>query len=178
MIFFTAYTHFNHANIIKYCSRPFSTVEEMNAVLTDNWNSVVRTKDTVYHLGDFGFGDIEGILRKINGKIVLIEGSHDEAALKCKDQFKEVARVMEISYQKQQIVLCHYCMRVWPRSHYNSWHLFGHSHGRLEPVGKSWDVGVDNNGFKPLSFKQVKTIMDERPDNFNLVKREDIEITE
>jgi calcineurin-like phosphoesterase family protein len=62
-------------------------------------------------------------------------------------------------------------MRVWPRSHYNSWQLYGHSHGRLEPVGKQWDVGVDNNNFYPVSFDQLVEIMKNRPDNFNLVKK-------
>jgi calcineurin-like phosphoesterase family protein len=61
-------------------------------------------------------------------------------------------------------------MRVWPRSHYNSWHLFGHSHGKLEPVGKSWDVGVDKNNFIPLSLTQIEKIMEKRPDNPNFVK--------
>jgi calcineurin-like phosphoesterase family protein len=62
-------------------------------------------------------------------------------------------------------------MRTWHRSHYNAWLLYGHSHGRLPPIGKSWDVGVDNNNFTPISFEQVKDIMKARPDNPNLVKR-------
>jgi len=144
----------------------------MNAALIENWNSIVRPKDTVYHLGDFGFGDIGEILKQLNGKTFLIEGSHDAAALTYKDHFKTITPMLELSYQKQHIVLCHYCMRVWSRSHYNSWHLFGHSHGKLEPVGKSWDVGVDNNDFKPLSFDHVRAIMEDRPDNFNLVKKD------
>jgi calcineurin-like phosphoesterase family protein len=40
-------------------------------------------------------------------------------------------------------------MRVWPRSHHNSWQLYGHSHGKLLPIGKQWDIGVDNNDFYP-----------------------------
>ena len=46
-------------------------------------------------------------------------------------------------------------MRVWDRSHYGSWHLFGHSHGALPGYGLSLDVGVDCTGFKPISLEQV-----------------------
>jgi len=49
--------------------------------------------------------------------------------------------------------------------------LFAHSHGRLEPVGKSWDIGVDNNGYYPVSMDELVEIMEKRPDNPNLVKK-------
>lgn len=69
-------------------------------------------------------------------------------------------------------------MLVWPRSHYNSWQLFGHSHGGLSHTnsdnlihGKQMDVGVDTNNFYPYSFEQIQKIMEKRPDNFNLVRK-------
>ena len=52
MIYFIADTHFNHANIIKYCNRPFKNTDEMNKYIIRKWNSVVKERDTVYHLGD------------------------------------------------------------------------------------------------------------------------------
>jgi calcineurin-like phosphoesterase family protein len=62
-------------------------------------------------------------------------------------------------------------MRTWHRSHYNSWQLYGHSHGTLEPIGKQWDIGIDNNNYYPLSFEDIEMIMNRRPDNPNLVYR-------
>jgi len=171
MKFFIADTHFNHKNIIKYCNRPFGSVEEMNRALIKNWNNVVGPNDTVYHLGDFGFGDIERIRCLLNGKIVLIIGSHDKAAKRLPHLWAEpLTPLLEITVYKQHIVLCHYAMRVWPRSHYNSWHLYGHSHGWLPGVGKAFDVGVDRCNFRPLSFCEIKGIMDQLSDNFNRVK--------
>lgn len=70
--------HLNHANIIKYCGRPFRNVEEMNATLVGNWNRVVKEDDTVFFLGDLAFGrDPLSWLEELNGHIVLIKGSHD-----------------------------------------------------------------------------------------------------
>lgn len=169
MKLFTADTHFNHANIIKYCNRPFTTVTEMNKVMIDKWNSKVKPNDEVYHLGDFGFGNLENIIKSLNGRKTLIIGSHDRDTLKYASLFEEVTPLKEIYNQKQCMVLCHYAMRTWAKSHYNTWHLYGHSHGSLPPVGKSYDIGVDVTNFYPLTFYEVKDIMDKRPDNPNFL---------
>ena len=82
-IFLTSDLHINHANILKYEpeSRPFETIEEMNEAIINNWNSVVSEEDTVYILGDFFMGkwtEIEKILPRFKGKIILIRGNHDD----------------------------------------------------------------------------------------------------
>jgi calcineurin-like phosphoesterase family protein len=60
-------------------------------------------------------------------------------------------------------------MKVWAKSHYNSWQLFGHSHGKLEGVGKQMDIGVDTHNFYPYSLDEIRTIMKTKPDNSNLL---------
>lgn len=73
-------THFNHAKIIDYCNRPFSSVEEMDETLIKNWNETVSNNDTVLHLGDFGLGNkeyIASVVKRLNGKKILILGNHD-----------------------------------------------------------------------------------------------------
>jgi calcineurin-like phosphoesterase family protein len=167
-IFFTSDTHLGHANIIKYCHRPFSSVEEMDGTIIKNWNSVVSEQDLVYHLGDFAFRQHHSYRKQLNGEIIFIEGNHDKVT--GPGLFKEVHKLLRIKINEYDITLCHFAMRVWNKSHFNSWHLYGHSHGGLPPEGKSWDVGVDNNNFTPLSLDQVVEIMKGRPDNFNLVK--------
>ena len=79
MIFFTSDLHFNHANVIKYCSRPFKSVEEMNEQLILRWNSVVGPDDTVYCLGDISlaFKPIETISPRLMGNKLLVPGNHD-----------------------------------------------------------------------------------------------------
>lgn len=77
---FTSDTHFGHANIIKYCDRPFASVDAMNKAIIKNWNSVVSPDDTVYHLGDVALGDINSSLAcvgALNGYKILVLGNHD-----------------------------------------------------------------------------------------------------
>lgn len=157
--------------------------KEMDKCIIDNWNSVVTEKDTVYHLGDvmtwkesdlgtMFFTAYSNYRKQLNGKIFLIPGNHDHKIHACfPHRLLGKAPLYELKYNKEHITMCHYAMRVWPRSHFNSWHLYGHSHSLLPPKGKSFDVGVDNNYFKPLSFDQVKAIMNALPDNDNWIRR-------
>lgn len=154
MIYFTADTHFNHKNIIKYCGRPFGDVTEMNKVLIDNWNARVCSADTVYFLGDFCFGKPAEFLAELNGDIIFIKGSHDPNINAPYLMPIKIPIIIEDGYQKL-IVLCHYAMRSWERSHYRAWHLYGHHHGRLAPYGLSFDVGVDCWDYYPVSLLDV-----------------------
>jgi calcineurin-like phosphoesterase family protein len=149
----------------------------MHEDLIARHNAVVGEKDTVYHAGDFAFGSITNIrnlIARLKGKHVFIHGSHDKgiARMGKRGEIDYRGRRVEIQIKNKFIVIDHYCLRVWARSHFNSWHLFGHSHGRLEPIGKSWDIGVDNNNFTPISFDRICEIMAERPDNPNLIPKE------
>ena len=171
MYFFTADEHYGHTNIIDYCNRPFDNVHEMDKALIDNHNLVVKNSDIVIHAGDFTMNRKYGyVLQRyvnvLNGNHIFLKGSHDRW-LKGKD----APQIYELKIVKTLIVVCHYAMRTWAKSHYNSWHLFGHSHGRLDPIGKSWDIGVDNNHFFPVSYYDIKNIMAQRPDNPNLIRK-------
>ena len=169
MDYFTSDTHFHHANIIRYCNRPFSTVEEMNNVLIENINKKVKPDDTLYHLGDFAKFDVKGIREKINCKnIVLILGNHDNIKniRRNASLFAGIHNLLQIKScigngVITEIVLCHYAMRIWNKSHYGTWHLYGHSHGTLydDPNSLSFDVGVDPCNYVPLSITEVKNKM-------------------
>lgn len=178
--FFTSDTHFGHARIIEYCDRPFANVKEMNEAMIDNWNSVVKPDDVVFHLGDFAFADPENFLDRLNGRKRLVLGNHDKSitgnTLKKFEWVKPYAEVYindstlppttdrwgkKVADGRQHIVLMHYAMRVWNKSHHGSWMLYGHSHGSLpdDPNALSIDVGVDSHNFRPVSYEEVKQIM-------------------
>jgi calcineurin-like phosphoesterase family protein len=173
--FFTADTHLGHSAIIRFCSRPFLNVEEMNEIIIKNWNFKVKPKDRVYIIGDFAFGSREKILnytQRLNGHIILIVGNHDEIGQPVNYGFSEKHQLLDIKINGKFITMCHYAMRTWNKSHFDSWHIFGHSHGTLDKDwGKCWDVGVDNNNFAPLEFEELKKIMDLQPHNLNWLER-------
>lgn len=80
MIYFIADTHFYDNKIIPYKHRPFESLNDMHEKIIYNWNNTVKNNDTVYLLGDFGWGtraELEGILERLNGIIILVEGNHD-----------------------------------------------------------------------------------------------------
>jgi len=173
-IWFTADTHLGHDSIRKYCQRPFESVEEMDTVLIENWNRVVKAGDTVYHLGDFAYGNHEKVRSyraSLKGKINLILGNHDHQnrIQNIPGLFTSIDMLKTIKYNKHKIILCHYALRTWDSSHFNSFHCYGHSHGRLDPIGKQMDVGVDANGYHLFHIDQIIKIMLMKPDNPNYI---------
>ena len=170
--FFTSDTHFDDEVAISYFSRPFQSVDEMNAVMLERWNQVVTDEDLVYHLGDFtteGLSHFTKWAKRLNGTIRILPGNMDRHWLKDfigseKVQVVPPLLTLEVSEiatvsQPQVIVLCHYSMQVWELFNHGSWHLFGHTHGKLKGIGRSFDVGVDCTDFVPLSLDQVAAKM-------------------
>lgn len=158
-LYFTADEHYSHSNIIKYCNRPFETVEEMDSVIISNFNSKVDNNDITFHLGDFTFKDPKPYLQRLNGQHYLITGNHDRIS---NGLFGWVKDSYLLQVSNIQIFLSHYAHRVFPHAHHGAIHLYGHSHGTLPPYGRSFDVGVDTNNFMPYSLddiiKKAKTL--------------------
>lgn len=173
-VFFTSDQHLQHKNIIKYCDRPFKTVEEMDSTLIKNWNSVVGPDDYVFHAGDFCFGSKNSwsyLLDSLNGIKYLAAGNHDLNITP--DKFKDVQHRFnlkivgdpEIASDGQRITVDHYPLLSWYQSHRGSWQLFGHVHGGFSNKGNirttpnQLDVGVDVHDFTPISYERVKEII-------------------
>lgn len=173
---FTADTHFNHRGILKSSDgwgwRDFPSVDAMNDHLVLCWNSRVKRNDFVYLLGDFGWNDCENLASQLNGQKFLIEGSHDAEGKRLRRYFVQVTPMKTVKVEGQVMVLTHCAMRVWERSHYGSWNLYGHSHGRLPQLANAMDVGVDTHNYYPYSFQEVKDNIEnfkktlDKPDGF------------
>ena len=182
-VFFTSDTHFGHSNIIKYCQRPFNSAEHMDEVLISNWNEVVSPQDIVFHLGDFCFGSDKEwikILQRLNGTKYLILGNHDLKKIansnQIKDYFADINMQMRVVVDKQKMLLNHYPFLCFEGGYQNVWQLFGHVHSSKHSTGldkerlvhlfpTQYDVGVDNNNYRPVSFAQVSQIITEQQAN-------------
>lgn len=171
-VWFTSDLHFWHKNICKYCNRPFETMEEMHEALINNWNSVVKDDDTVFLLGDMGFcgyDKLEPLMSQLNGKKYLIQGNHDSDKIVFRlyeaniiegyYKMHEVTIIGDEECPDQQLTLCHFPMIDWPNKERGAWMVHGHQHQLPETPSCSvmhWDVGVDKNNLKPISFEQLK----------------------
>lgn len=179
-LFFTSDHHFDHANILKYCERPFVSVEEMNSALIDNWNSVVNPGDQIYHLGDFSLGIKSlNIVSKLNGRKFLVAGNHDKLWTHLSPKrrvdpqvyvdagFERVYPTGQVNYVLPYIgtVLLSHLPSVGD-SHLEDRYkdlrpvssrliLCGHVHNEWKHYKNNLNVGVDVWDYKPVSSDEV-----------------------
>lgn len=167
-VFFTSDQHFGHTGVLGFNKRPFKDLEGMHELLIENHNKTVKPGDLIYHLGDFAWADHNKFLKRLKGNNYLIKGNHDHVRrLKEPLKFLWVKDTAMLKVQGQLIFLSHYAHRVWPQSHYGSWHLYGHSHGDSEDLGRSTDVGVDSWDYLPVSFDTLKERFKDRENTQN-----------
>lgn len=162
-MYFTSDTHFNHSNIIKYCNRPFVSTTEMNRVMIERWNAVVRPGDVVYHLGDFAMGAPirwADFLQALNGKKILIKGNHDKNLTYMKDKvgFDEVYEELTLETTQGTWWLSHHPVKTPRRL------LCGHIHDKWRRLGFIINVGVDMWDFTPRTIEELLAAPQDNPE--------------
>ena len=158
MIYYIADTHFGHENVIKFCNRPFSSVEEMNEVMIQHWNKRVHGNDTVYILGDMFLRceEAESILKRLKGRKRIIVGNHDGSWMSkvpVREYFESVDMMLETSVANYGATMCHYPMLSW-KHQLRTYMIHGHIHNDTRadfwPLIRNRDrvlnAGVDING--------------------------------
>lgn len=164
-LWLTSDLHFGHKNIIKYCKRPFKTLEEMDKRLIKNWNERVKKDDMVIVIGDFCFknsaGGKEGegttknykhYSEQLNGNIVFIRGNHDR-----NNSVKTRIKSLVFEYGGLEYFCTH---RPEDRNPYYSINLVGHVHNAWKNKIAELhclliNVGVDVNNFRPVSMEEI-----------------------
>lgn len=158
-IFFTADTHFGHGGALGFYRRPFASVAAMNEALIERWNATVGPGDEVWHLGDFAIRQpppiVAELLARLHGTKHLVTGNNDPAATIGQPAWASVLPYAEIEVEGVSLVLCHYPFRSWRGMNKGSVDLHGHSHGRLKPLPRQYDVGVDVWDFRPVTLAAI-----------------------
>ena len=164
--------HWGHANIIRFCNRPFYDLKEMDDYMVMKWNEVVSKEDIVYHLGDIFWSERSAIeiLPLLNGEIHLIPGNHDKNWMKTKKYDKLIKSPLNpdsnLVVEERDIVvirdpidavLCHYPLMSWERASYKVWHFHGHTHSNncLSERGRV-NVSVENTQYTPVNLNIFK----------------------
>ncbi len=128
----------------------------MDAALVAAWNEVVAPEDTVWHLGDFAVRHPQpgALLHALHGAKHLVPGNNDDPAVRALPGWASVCPLVEVVVDGATLVLCHYALRTWPGA--AALNLHGHSHGRLKPLPRQYDVGVDARGFRPVGLDELR----------------------
>jgi calcineurin-like phosphoesterase family protein len=136
--FYIADLHLEHANVIRFDSRPFCDKQEMFRAIKHNWNERVTDDDTVYILGDFIWlkePQWADIVKQLKGKKVLIRGNHDpkEYSRETRRLFVDIREMMEITDSGKHVIMSHYPMPCY-KGDYNPdcYMLYGHVHNTRE----------------------------------------------
>ena len=155
-VFFTSDTHFADHRVLNLYPRPFASVAEMDALLVERWNAAVGPQDEVWHLGDFArtVKAAAALLPRLNGVKHLLTGNNDPPGVAALG-WASAASYVETSVDGVALVLCHYPFRSWNGMHRGAVNLHGHSHGRLKPLKRQFDVGVDAQGYRPVTLGQL-----------------------
>lgn len=173
--FITADTHFGHAEACELFDRPFASASEMNAEFITTCNNLMGPDDLLYHVGDF-VGGVQPKRAKIEqaaafrsqltvGRIILVQGNHDSKDSKYRAIFDEVYDIISVNGWREgseRVVLSHYPLQCWQGNRHGSLHCYGHTHGRLEELGRSTDVGVDCWNYTPIEIDHVLRMLASR----------------
>jgi calcineurin-like phosphoesterase family protein len=156
-VFFTADTHFGDHRTINIQRRPFADTAAMDAMLIARWNDRVAPDDEVWHLGDVArrAADVAPLLDRLHGIKRLLAGNNDPDGTRTAAGWASVGDYAEIMLDGHALVLCHYPFRSWNGQHRKAINLHGHSHGRLKPLPRQFDVGVDARGFAPVTLAEL-----------------------
>lgn len=180
--FFYSDPHFGHANVVEYCARPFSSVEEMNETLIARYNNVVQHNDTVLWLGDCFFCRTEQaieIMSRLNGRKLLVRGNHDRsAATMARLGFDTVADQLTLSVAGRKVLAAHYpypgvqspedlqparkqLVDRFPRPvrHKDQVLMHGHTHSRERYRHQMVHVGVDAWNFAPAPYAEIAALI-------------------
>lgn len=164
-IWLTSDSHFQHSKDFIYEVRGFASVEDMNEAIIENWNSVIKEGDIVYHLGDVIMGELESgleLVRQLKGKKFLAFGNHDTqariSAFEHNLLFKNIQMGYRIKSGKMTLILTHYPTIVENTTKEKVISFHGHTHATSAFYNDQWNmfnVGMDAHNCKLVNLEDA-----------------------
>ena len=171
-VYITSDLHFNHSKEFLYEPRGFSSPEEHDEGIINNWNEAVNARDLVYVLGDIGMTSnheyIADCVNRLNGRIIWIRGNHDtdkkvEYIMAHCPNVVSVSYAEMLQYRKYSFFLSHYPAAVGnyddEEKHNKFYSLCGHSHTKNKwqdfNTMKSYHVELDAHNNYPVRIDEI-----------------------
>ena len=185
-------THFGHDKMYKFIDiygnkvRPFENAKEGDAVMLERWNSVVGVDDKVYVLGDVAVtSESLSILKKCNGKKILIQGNHDNLSVA---EYMKYFKDIRSSHKLDGEILSHIPIHpnsLWRQKKHTNWlNIHAHLHNQTVSLGQAdpdieqgsiadmeriqgiepkkdpryFSVCVERIGYKPISIDEIRNL--------------------
>jgi calcineurin-like phosphoesterase family protein len=168
-VFFIGDTHFGHKNIVNSEKmenhRPFATIEEHDAKIIENWNSVVGENDIVWHLGDVCFGrrTLEIVMPQLKGIKKLVIGNHEYSK---PEAYAKHFESLHGAVKFNEFVLTHIPVHPnqFPRfsanihGHMHSYYIEKNFSGKLvpDPDPRYVCVSAEQINYTPISLEEIR----------------------
>jgi len=162
-------THFGHSNILKFTDTngnlirgaKFSSLEEMDEHMIDQWNSTVKDGDKVYHLGDVYFGLGHQVLHRLKGQKRLILGNHDNGKDQKLAQHFSKVQVWRV-FPEFNMLLTHVPVHPNSLEYRVEWNVHGHLHQHLVDDNRYFNVSVEQISYTPIHIEDIRSKMQSR----------------
>jgi len=159
-IWVTSDTHFQHASMLKWDtssrSRHFTSVEVMDEILVENWNSVAKPGDLVYHLGDVFFGSKDTFRKlwpRLNGGKRLVIGNHDDVKFLVNGEFFQKFYVTRV-FKEFGVIFSH--LPLHPNHMWGLVNVHGHTHDNSAPTARHRCVCVEQTNYTPVHIDTLR----------------------
>jgi len=134
---------------MKLDGRNFSDLRAMNKYMIEKWNAKVKGGDQVIVLGDMFWSkeaaEVNSVLNRLNGKICLVEGNHDNRWLKKEGvnigRFEWIKSYAEFSDGGRNVIASHYPIFCYNHQYLKNedgssrtFMLYGHVHNTHDEV--------------------------------------------
>ena len=162
--------HINHNNICNFREQ-FTTVQEHNECIFDNYCSIVRPKDHIYLTGDIGF-DVDALnqIKRLPGIKHIILGNHDKEK-KRNITLQDLVNTFHdihgfLRYKEFWLSHCPiHCDEL--RNRFN---IHGHTHYHNINDPRYLNISMENIDFKPISLEEVRAIFESRSNEINRLR--------